>query len=380
MGGPRLRVPADGPPTDGAALPPPASARRGMVIAALTASRRRARLVLAALTATALAAVLIALGIGPVPLPPGTVLDVLSGHLLGVRAGDPPTLLADQVVWTTRVPRVAMAAVAGAGLAAAGAVLQALVRNPLADPYLLGLNSGASAVVAFVVLVVGGASGLLLSGSALVGALGATVLVLGLAGGARSRGPLRLVLAGLATGYVLNAVTSLLLFLTDSPEAARSVLFWLLGSLASVQPLVLAVAAAVTALTLTGLTVAGARIDALASGDDSALAAGLDPERWRFGLLAAVSAMVGVLVAGVGGVGFVGLVVPHLARALVGGRHRLVLPASAALGAALLVAADTVARTVLAPQEIPVGVVTGVLGAPLLLLLLYRGSTAATTP
>lgn len=372
MNGPTLRTTGEE-----ATAEPRAStaAQRSAGIAALAAARRRARVVITLLAVVAVVTVVVALGIGPVRLSAGTVLDVLARHLFGggVESGTPA--LADQIVWTTRVPRVAMAAVAGAGLAAAGAVLQALVRNPLADPYLLGLNSGASAVVAFAVLVVGGASGLLLSGSALLGALGATVLVLGLAGGARSRGPLRLVLAGLATGYVLNAVTSLLLFLTDSPEAARSVLFWLLGSLASVQPLVLAAAAVVTAMTLTGLVLLGPRIDALSSGDDSALAAGLDPERWRFGLLAAVSAMVGVLVAGVGGVGFVGLVVPHLARALLGGRHRLVLPASAALGAALLVAADTVARTVLAPQEIPVGVITGVLGAPLLLLLLYRGST-----
>lgn len=359
---------------------PPAPTRtRADVTAALAGARRRVRLVLMGLTAIATATVLVAVGIGPVPLSPGTVLDVIAHHLIGTSAGPDVTPLADQVVWITRTPRVAMAAVAGAGLAAAGAVLQALVRNPLADPYLLGLNSGASAVVAFVVLVVGGASGLLLSGSALLGALGATLLVLGLAGGARSRGPLRLILAGLATGYVLNAVTSLLLFLTDSPEAARSVLFWLLGSLAAVQPLVLAAAAVATVVTVTALTVAGPRLDALSSGDDSALAAGLDPERWRFGLLAAVSAMVGVLVAGVGGVGFVGLVVPHLARALVGGRHRLVLPASAALGAALLVAADTVARTALAPQEIPVGVITGVLGAPLLLFLLYRDSAAESS-
>ena len=222
-------------------------------------------------------------------------------------------------------------------------------------------------------LVAGGATGLVLSGTALLGAIGATVLVLALAGTARTRGPFRLVLAGLAAGYALNATTSFLIFWSDSPEAARSVMFWLLGSIATVQPIVLAAAFVVTVAGVALFTAAGPRVDALASGDDSALGAGLHPERWRFGLMAVAAAVTGTVVAGVGGVGFIGLVVPHAARLAVGGRTRAVVPAAAALGAALLVVADTIARTALAPQEIPVGVVTGMLGAPVLLLLL-RGS------
>ncbi|MFV0253973.1 MAG: FecCD family ABC transporter permease [Beutenbergiaceae bacterium] len=341
------------------------------VLARQDSRRRAVAVVVTAIGVTVLAGA-IALAIGPVSIDPRLVPGIMSHHILGTSLPADVTETIDHIVWRTRAPRIAMGLVAGAGLAVAGALLQALVRNGLADPYLLGINAGASTGVATAVLVIGGVTGLMMSAAALLGAIGATALVLFLAGSASTRGPLRLVLAGLAVGYALNAVTSFLLFWTDSPEAARAVLFWLLGSLVAVQPVTLAVAACVTGLAI-GLFIGWApRVDAMASGDDSALSAGLDPERTRFGYLAGASAMVGVIVAGVGGVGFVGLVVPHLARALVGGRHRAVLPVCAALGATLLVAADTVARTALAPMEIPVGVVTGVIGAPFLLLLLRR--------
>ncbi|MBA8816790.1 iron complex transport system permease protein [Microbacterium halimionae] len=342
----------------------------------LRRDRRQGAWRIGGLAASALVIALVAMGIGPVAIDPATVVSVLAHHLFGAPLPVGTDDIAQQIVWGTRAPRVAMAVVAGAGLAMAGAVLQSLVRNDLADPYLMGVNAGASTGVALVVLVIGGASGLLLSGAALLGAVAATALVVLIAGTARTRGPFRLVLAGLAVGYALNAATSFLLFWSDSPEAARSVLFWLLGSIATVQPTVLIAAVVTVAAAAIFFTSLSPRIDALASGDDSALAAGLDPEKWRFGLMAAASALVGVVVAGVGGVGFIGLVVPHLARAIVGGRSRLVLPASAALGAGLLVLADTVARTALSPQEIPVGVVTGVIGAPFLLFLLRRSGRA----
>ncbi len=337
--------------------------------ALLALRRRRARFALIGSAVVLVVVVIVAIGIGPVAIDPLGVIDVLVRRLTGQPAQN---TIADQIVWSTRLPRIGMALFAGAGLAMAGAVFQALVRNPLADPYLLGLNSGASAGVALVVLVVGASTALAVSGAALGGAVATIVLVLAVAGGSRARGPARFVLSGLAVGYALNAVASMLVFLSDSAEAARSVMFWLLGSIASVQPVVLAAVAIVVMIALCALIGTSGRLDALASGDDSALAAGLRPERDRFILLAGTAAMVGVVVSGVGGVGFVGLVVPHLARALVGGRHRILLPASALIGAALLVAADTVARTVLAPQEIPVGVVTGVIGTPFLLFLLAQ--------
>lgn len=346
------------------------------VVTTIRRTRRWGIAVIAALAAPLVLVVLGALAIGPVPIDPSTVAAVLGHRLFSIERGEWSDSV-EQIVWATRAPRVAMAVIAGAVLAAAGTMLQALVRNSLADPYLLGLNSGASTGVALVVLVAGGGSALLFSGAALAGAVGAVLLVVLLAGTANRRGPFRLVLAGLAVGYALNAATSFLVFSSDSPEAARSVLFWLLGSLAAVQPLALAGGAVAAVVGLTVLIVIAPLTDALASGDDSARSAGIDPERARLGLMIGVSAMVGVIVAGVGGVGFVGLVVPHLARRLVGGRHRLVLPVAALLGAMLLVIADTVARTAFAPQEIPVGVITGIIGAPFLLVLLRHTAPVA---
>ncbi|WP_378144606.1 FecCD family ABC transporter permease [Cnuibacter sp. UC19_7] len=339
------------------------------IVGDLLARRRRVAACLALLAVALVVVATAAACIGPVPIAPADVVRVIVAKLGGGELDGP----AGTIVWNTRLPRILMAIVAGAMLAAAGAVFQAVARNGLADPYLLGINSGASTGAAVVVLVVGSGSALLFSGGALVGAVAAILLVLLLSSTAGTRGPFRIVLAGLAVGYALNAVTSFLIFWSDSPEAARSVLFWLLGSLASVQPVTLMTGGAITALALVGLVVAGPFLDALNSGDDSARSVGIDPERMRLALMAATSAAVGVVVAGVGGIGFVGLVIPHLARHLVGSRHRAVLPASALLGALLLVCADTVARTALAPQEIPVGVVTGVIGAPVLLLLLRGG-------
>ncbi|WP_202565522.1 iron ABC transporter permease [Agreia sp. COWG] len=347
------------------------------VVSSIRRARRRGTVVIALLVVALAIAALGALAVGPVSIEPTTVAAVFAERLFGAGHGSWPDSV-EQIVWTARAPRVAMALVAGAVLAVAGAMLQALVRNGLADPYLLGLNSGASTGVALVVLVIGGGSALVFSGAALAGAIGAVLLVLLLAGSARQRGPFRLVLAGLAVGYALNAATSFLVFSSDSPEAARSVLFWLLGSLAAVQPAALAAAAVAGVVGITVLIVVAPLTDALASGDESARSSGIDPELARLALIVGVSAMVGVIVAGVGGVGFVGLVVPHLARRLVGGRHRLVLPVAALLGAILLLAADTVARTVFAPQELPVGVITGIVGAPLLLMLLRQSAPSST--
>ncbi|MFB6726286.1 FecCD family ABC transporter permease [Kribbella sp. NPDC056345] len=353
--------------------------RRGVLlppaVLAVRAVRRRARVWIFGLLVALAVGMAVALGIGPVRIPPADVLEIVGNKLFG----RPSTGSTAQIVWGTRLPRVLMATLAGACLSVAGAVLQAVARNGLADPYLLGVNAGASTGVAFVALVAGAGGAMVLAGAALAGAVCAVALVVTLGGLAGQRGPFRLILAGLAVGYMLTAVTNFLIFWSDSPEAARSVMFWLLGSLSAVQPAVLSTAAIATLIGIGALIAVAPILDALASGDDSTRAAGLNPERARFLVLIGTSAMVGVIVAGVGGIGFVGLVVPHLARRLVGGRHRAVLPVSALLGGGLLLAADTIARTAVAPQEIPVGVVTGILGAPVLVLLLRRAIAAPTS-
>ncbi|MGO1912767.1 MAG: FecCD family ABC transporter permease, partial [Corynebacterium sp.] len=272
-----------------------------------------------------------------------------------------------------------LGAAVGAGLAVAGVVLQATVRNILADPYVLGVNSGASVGAATAILTgvgTGMGAGLgdyVLQTSAFLGAVVASFVVFGVARSGGRITPTRLIMAGVAIGYALSALTSFLIFASDSAESSRSVMFWLLGSLGLASwsgPLaaVVVVVLVVTAL----LLVLGPRLDALTAGDDTALTLGVNPERMRILLLVLSCLLVGTVVAMAGSIGFVGLVVPHLARRLVGGAHRAVIPVCALLGAVLLCWADIGSRTLLAPQEIPVGIITALVGAPFLLILVRR--------
>jgi iron complex transport system permease protein len=280
-------------------------------------------------------------------------------------------------VWQLRLPRVLGAAAVGAGLAICGAVLQSLTRNDLADPYLLGISSGAA--VGAVTVIVLGVSLAGFVGSAAVtaagflGALGSLVLVLVLAAGrGGSLSPTRTVLAGVAVAQVCGAYTSLLIITTGDSDAARRVLTWTLGSVAGLR-WGSAVFLALTALTATLFFVSFAnQLDAFAFGETSARALGVDVDRVRWILMVGTALVTACLVAYTGAIGFVGLVVPHVVRMLAGPGHRLLLPLSALVGAALLVWADTIARSLVDGQEIPVGVVTAVVGAPLFAWLLRR--------
>ncbi|MFV0450677.1 MAG: FecCD family ABC transporter permease [Propioniciclava sp.] len=358
------------PTTVTAARTPPESGFSGE---ALRRHARAAALPLLGLLALTALVGLIGVSIGPAFIDIGSVMRVLGVHLLGLDASS-VSRTTDTIVWITRVPRVVMGLGTGAVLAMSGAALQALVRNPLADPYVLGINAGASTGAAFAIIVFAGTGGgvWLLSGSAFVGAAVATVLVIGIVGTTSAGGPLRLVLAGMAVGYALSAVTNFLIFASDSPEASRSVMFWMLGSLAAIHPPTALLGLATAVALGLFLTASGSWLDALAAGDEVALGVGVKPGRARIILMLVVSMAVGVVVAGAGSIGFVGLVVPHLARAVVGARHRLLIPASALLGACFLVVADVGARMLFVPQEMPIGVVTGLVGAPFLLALLRR--------
>ncbi|WP_250031240.1 FecCD family ABC transporter permease [Paractinoplanes maris] len=349
-------------------------------ILGIGAQRRRTALWLVALTAGLLGTGVFAVGTGAIAIPPATVARIIAHQLsgLGEVTWAPPH---EAIVWSVRLPRVLLGMLVGAGLAVCGVALQAMVRNVLADPYLLGINSGASSGAAAAILfgVGAGFGQYALSASAFLGALAASLLVFLIARGGGRITSIRLLLAGVAVGYALYATTSFLIFASGSAEGARSVMFWLLGSLGLARwDALLAVAAVVVGGTTLFLTVAGRRLDALAVGDETAHTLGIAPDRFRLRLLVVVSLGVGVLVSAAGSIGFVGLVVPHLARRLVGAPHVRVVPVAALLGAILLVAADVIARVLLAPQEIPIGIITALLGAPFLLLLIRRlhGGTA----
>lgn len=350
-----------------AVRPAPASRRRtpgGLVSGAL-------------LTVALLVSVVLAVGIGSVHVP---VADVLAVVLRRLGAGiDGVSVIDDRIVWQLRMPRIVGAAATGAGLAIAGAVLQSLTRNDLADPYLLGISGGAT-VGAVSVLVLGAgvagmAGGAALSVGAFAGALLALALVLTLSTGRTGDlPPARTVLAGVAIGQICGAYTSFVVMMSGDHDAARRVLAWTMGSLAGVRWSSAMVLLVVALVALLVIIACAADLDAFAFGDSSASSLGVSIRRVRWLLMVGTALLTACLVAHTGAIGFVGLVVPHVVRLVGGPLHRRLLPLSALAGAILMIWADTVARSLVEGQEIPIGVVTAVIGAPVFAYLLRRES------
>ncbi|QLY33685.1 iron ABC transporter permease [Nocardia huaxiensis] len=334
-------------------------------------SRTRTSIALPVLGLLLVAAMVAATGFGAETVPVHQVVDVLYRRATGLA---PENLGLDTIIWQLRVPRTLLAAIVGAGLAVAGAAMQTLVRNPLADPYLLGVSSGAGVGAAAVITSGAFASAGLwaLSAGALTGALAAAAAVFLIAVAQGGLTPLRLVLTGTVLGSMFAALSSYMIFRSTDPAAAQSVLFWLLGSLAGADWTRIALPATVVALSAVALFAAASWLDALSLGADTAASLGIPVRELRIALFILLAVLVGVLVAVSGGIGFVGLVVPHAARLLVGPRHRSLLPACALCGALFLVVADAATRILVRPTEIPVGVLTGLIGAPAFLLLMGR--------
>ena len=313
------------------------------------------------------ASVAAAVTIGPADIRFDEVWASIGSHLgLGVTPLSP---LRDGIVWELRLPRVLTAAAVGAGLAISGAVMQAITRNPLADPYLLGLSSGAS-LGAVAVLVLG--VSVLLPAAAFLGALVALAATLLIAGSGTPLTPSRMILAGIAVSSLGAALTSFVIFWTATGDSYREILSWLLGSLAGARwP---AVAIAVAAIVVIGipLMVGGRVLDAFAFGDTSAAALGVSVARTRWMMLVGTALLTGGMVSVSGSIGFVGLILPHAVRLIVGAQHRALLPLAALSGAIFLIWCDTAARALFDPRELPVGIVTAVIGAPVFVLLLMR--------
>lgn len=311
----------------------------------------------------------VAITIGPADIRVGDVWSAVAAHLGWGSTGLSP--VRDGIVWQLRLPRTLLAAVCGAGLAVCGAVMQSLLRNPLADPFVLGVSSGASTgAVAVVVLGIGGGA-VSLSAGAFVGALLSFALVLLLShtlGGTTDR----VVLSGVASMQLFSALTSFVVLTAADAETTRGVLFWLLGSLGGAGWTDVWVCLGVLVVALLVCLGYARVLDAFAFGQDAAAALGVSVARTRLVLLCVTALLTAALVASAGAVGFVGLVLPHAARALVGPGHVRLLPVAALAGAVFLVWVDTLARTVLDPQEVPVGVVTSLIGVPAFVLVLYR--------
>ena len=316
-----------------------------------------------------LAAITAGVWVGSVGLSPGAVWTVIWDHIVG----HPHNTTTDAIVWQLRLPRVLLAAVVGAALTTAGSVVQVLVRNALADPFLLGVSSGAS-VGATSVLLFGIFSGLglwALSTGAILGALVAMMLVFLLARQGGSVAPLQLTLCGVVLAGLFQSITSFLIF-RGNPQATQSVLFWLLGSFGDAAWSQIPGPALALGLAVIYLMSQARALNALAMGPDAATSLGVNVNALRRNLFLVTSLIAGLSVAVSGVIGFVGLVIPHIARLLVGSDHRRTLPVGALVGASFMVLSDLLARTVVAPQEMPIGVITAIIGAPTLIVLIRR--------
>ena len=310
------------------------------------------------LALSSLAAMVLSVGTGSVSVAPGQVLAVLLGE---------GSNLQQTLVLELRLPRTLSAFATGGLLAVAGALMQVLLRNPLADPYVLGLSGGAA--VGALLAMLAGLGGVIVSGSAFAGALLATLMVFGLAHGTGSWTPSRLLLTGVVVAAGWGAVITLMLAISPA-QRLPGMLYWLMGDVSYARSpwpalgLLLLVCLLVVPL--------GRSLNVLARGPMQAAALGVAvrPLEWTIYILASLLTATAVTMAG--SIGFVGLVVPHMLRLVLGNDQRLILPACALGGGALLVLADTLARVVIAPEQLPVGVITALLGVPTFLYLLYR--------
>ena len=323
------------------------------------------------LGARLLVSCVVSLGFGPARVPVDVVGRILLHKLFGLGVPD-WSAGQEHIVWLIRVPRMLLGALVGAGLALIGAVLQAVTRNPLADPHLLGVTSGATLGAVIVVLHVGEIAGLLtLPIAAFIGALLSMLAVLMIASRHGRLDSDRLLLCGVAVSFVMMAIANLLLFMGDH-RASSAVMFWMLGGLGLARWELLAVPAATVMLGLALLQGMARPLNALMAGEQTAVTLGLNARAVRLRVFVIASLMTGVLVSISGSIGFVGLMVPHIARRLVGAEHRRLLPVCALLGSVFLVWVDVAARTLIAPEDLPIGVATAAIGGLFFIGLMRR--------
>ncbi|WP_240374513.1 FecCD family ABC transporter permease [Bacillus piscicola] len=280
----------------------------------------------------------------------------------------------DHIIWNLRLPRTILALTVGAGLAIVGVAIQALVKNPLADPYILGISSGASVGATLVILA--GAFSFLgvyaVSGAAFIGALLTVILVYMLAQERFRISVTRLLLSGVAVSMIFSAVTSFLVMTNPRAEGIQTALYWMMGSLAGAKLEQLWIPVLSVILGYLFLHHSFRSMNVLITDDTTARSLGLKTGTFRMLLIVVTALITGVLVAVSGAIGFVGLMIPHMARIIVGPDHKILLPISAMLGAVFMVIADITARLVIAPEELPVGIVTAICGGPFFIWLLRR--------
>ncbi|MCM2294570.1 iron ABC transporter permease [Allorhizobium sp. BGMRC 0089] len=315
--------------------------------------------------------ILVAVSVGTVHIPIDLVWRIIASHL-GIGGIEKSWSVGrDTIIWEVRLPRALLGALVGASLAMVGAALQSVTRNTLADPHLLGISSGAALGAIVALLHTGMFLGLItVPLFAFAGALISMVLVVAVAQFTRSTDASRLVLTGLAVSFVLSSLGSLAIFLGD-PRATQTVVFWMLGGLGLAQWQQLPYPLAVFVLCSVYLIGNGGKFNAMTLGDETATTLGIPAGRFRMVVFVICALLTGAAVAFAGIVSFVGLMVPHIVRYGVGGDYRRVLPLSAVVGAIFLVLADLVARVVISPQDMPLGVITGLAGGVFFIGLMH---------
>ncbi|MDR2375769.1 MAG: iron ABC transporter permease [Treponema sp.] len=331
------------------------------------------------LPAVLLVSAALSLSLGQVRIPLSLTYRLVWHKITGMVIGDRAELTAGSfmnIIWQIRFPRVLTAMLAGAGLSLCGTVMQASVKNPLADPYILGISSGASLGATFAILIGFGAAGIFsqlgTAAGAFAGAFGASMAVLTLAGVGGKLSSVKLVLSGMVINALCNAFSNFIIYFANNAEGIKTVTFWTMGSLASAKweklPLLSVLIGAAILFGLSQFRI----LNAMLLGDEAAVTLGINITAYRRIYMVSSSLITGVMVAYCGMIGFVGLIVPHIVRGIVGSDHRRLLPGAVLAGALFLLWADLIARIILPGTEIPIGIITAMIGAPVFVTMLVK--------
>lgn len=320
-----------------------------------------------------------AVSFGQVDIPLSHSYRILLYHMTGIQIGDLSELTSGSyvdIIWKIRFPRVLMALFIGAGLTLCGSIMQAAVQNPLADPYILGISSGASLGATFSILIGFGSLGLLgqtgLAFWAFAGALGASVLVLTLASAGGKLTSVKLVLSGMVINALCTAFANFIVYFANNAEGIKTVTFWTMGSLAASSWDKLPLISAAILLATLFFFLQSRILNTMLLGDEAAVTLGISLSRYRKIYMIGSALITGVMVASCGMIGFVGLIIPHLVRGLVGSDHRRLLPTSVLFGAIFLIWTDVIARTIVPNVELPIGIITALIGAPMFMYMLVK--------
>jgi len=326
-----------------------------------------------------ISSIILGISFGAVDIPPYDVYRVFLYKVFGIKIGNLDEILNStlfDIIWGVRMPRVLLGAFAGMALAMVGVIMQATIQNPLGDPYILGLSSGASLGATFSILI--GFSGVLSSFGAplgaFLGALMASIFVYFLAKIGGRITPFKMILAGMVISSICSSLTSLIIFLSKDNEGIRTVNFWMMGSLAGAEWSNIVLPIAISVIPLIYFFTQYRNLNLMVLGDETSITLGLNIEKHRKIYMILSSLITGVIVSVCGTIGFVGIMIPHIVRLIFGTDHKTLLPFSALVGAIFLIWADVIARCAITNMELPIGIITSVIGAPFLLWLMVKGT------